>query len=110
MASAVEIVNMALSNLGADTIMSLTEDTENARRANTIYDRTRLWMMFRHPWNFTIKEVALSLLSETPVIDDYTKIHQLPADCLRVLKTDLTEGYTFKVQGRKVYSDSDTIT
>ena len=77
----VKIANLALTSLGADRIMALTEDSENARRINEIYEVMRDEVVSAHPWNFAIKRSTLGQLSETPVIG-YTYFHQVPADSL----------------------------
>ncbi len=60
MATDEEIVNLALVQIGADRITSLTQETKNAREANAIYDLVRDATLRAHPWNFAIKRVALN--------------------------------------------------
>lgn len=107
MASNVDIVNIALTNLGADTIMALDEESEGARKANVIYDIVRDIVLTKHPWNFAIKQAELSLLDETPVFK-FTYIFQLPGDYLRVLEME-DEDVEFKIKGRKLYTDTGTV-
>ena len=57
MASNVDIVNNALSILGASTISSLTEDTKNARISNQRFENVRNRLFRAHPWNCLIKRV-----------------------------------------------------
>ena len=69
MASNVDIVNNALSILGASTISSLTEDTKNARISNQRFENVRNRLFRAHPWNCLIKRVQLAQNSTAPVIE-----------------------------------------
>ena len=51
MASIVDINNAALNQLGASTILSLTEDSKNARICNARYTQIRDAVFRSHPWN-----------------------------------------------------------
>lgn len=57
--SDVAICNLALTQLGANTIASLAEGTETARKCNAIYTLIRDAALRAHPWNFAIKRVDL---------------------------------------------------
>ena len=46
---------------------------------------------------------------ETPVLDDYTYVFQLPSDFLRLNKTSVEPDYSHKIKGRKLYSKSDEV-
>ena len=69
--SYVSIANLALISLGADTIMSLDEDSKPARLINNIYEFIRDEVLRSHPWNFAIRWASLAQLSETPT-NEYT--------------------------------------
>jgi hypothetical protein len=60
MASVVDICNGALNQLGASTILSLTEDSKNARLCNARYTQVRDSLFRSHPWNCLIKRVELA--------------------------------------------------
>jgi len=109
MASKVDICNLALTQLGADRIVAIDEDSENARKMNAVYTRILRSTLRKHPWNFACKEVTLATLAETPVIDDYTYVFQLPSDFIRLVKTDLAETDDYKILGRKIYSNESTL-
>ena len=49
MASVVDICNGALNQLGASTILSLTEDSKNARLCNARYTQVRDSLFRSHP-------------------------------------------------------------
>jgi len=105
----VKIANLALSALGADRIMSLTENTTNAKRINEVYIILRDEVMSAHPWNFALKRTTLAQLSSTPVIG-YSYAHQIPTDSLRVLNvfngTEETNEITdFKIENDAILSN-----
>ena len=105
MASVVDICNGALNQLGASTILSLTEDSKNARLCNARYTQVRDSLFRSHPWNCLIKRVELARDTETPSWG-FSYQFTLPADCLRVL-TILN--YDYKIEGRKIVANHDTV-
>ena len=107
MASVVDICNGALNQLGASTILSLTEDSKNARLCNARYTQVRDSLFRSHPWNCLIKRVELARDTETPSWG-FSYQFTLPSDCLRVLGI-LNYDYDFKVEGRKVVANHDTV-
>ncbi len=113
MASDVSICNMALISLGADTIASLTEDSENARKLNAVYDYLRDEELRSFPWNFAIRWATLAQLDETPT-NDFSYTYQLPRDplCLKVirLKGDDQIDYDYRIENGKLYTDLDGVT
>jgi hypothetical protein len=107
MASKVGIINLALTQIGSARIASVTEDSEQARKANAVYDLIRDEVMVAHPWNFAIDRTSLAVLDSTPEFDyDYQFL--LPADCLRVLSTDTVED-DWEVAGDKILYNDDSI-
>ncbi len=107
MASVVDICNGALNQLGASTILSLTEDSKNARLCNARYTQVRDAVFRSHPWNCLQKRVQLAADSDAPTWG-FTKQYTLPADCLRVL-TILDYDADYKIEGRKILTDNSTM-
>ena len=107
MASVVDICNGALNQLGASTILSLTEDSKNARLCNARHTQVRDSLFRSHPWNCLIKRVELARGTETPSWG-FSYQFTLPADCLRVLGI-LNYDYDFKVEGRKILANHGTV-
>ena len=110
MASRIAIANLALTGLGADRIVSLDENTENARRINAIFELCLEDVLRSHPWNFAIQRQQLAKLSTTPAFG-YELEYLLPGDCLRVL--EVSDGTTirtdFKIENRKLLTDYDGV-
>lgn len=102
--SIVGICNIALGNLGANLISSLTEDTPEATLCNVHWDNVRRSLLSTHPWNFAIKRQQLTALGTAPAFG-YAYQYQLPSDCLRVLRVEDNDDY--KLEGRTILTDAD---
>jgi len=107
MASVVDICNGALNQLGASTILSLTEDSKNARLCNARFTQVRDSIFRSHPWNCLQKRVQLAADTDAPAWG-FTKQYTLPADCLRLL-TILDYDSDYKVEGRKILTDNSSL-
>lgn len=55
----VDVCNLALIQLGQLTITALTDENENARRCNVMYEPTRDALLEKHPWRFATEKVTL---------------------------------------------------
>ena len=107
MASTVDICNGALNQLGATTILSLTEDSKNARLCNSRFTQVRDSVFRSHPWNCLQKRVELAQDTTAPAWG-FEYAYTLPADCLRLLKI-LDFDSNYKVEGRKILSNTETM-
>lgn len=113
MASKVSICNQALSLLGANHIVSLSDGTTEANMCDALFDDVRDSVLRAHPWNCAVGRVSLNKLTSTPAYG-YTAEYTLPTDpyCLRVLDVndeEITGGISWKVEGRKLLASVDTI-
>jgi hypothetical protein len=107
MPSQVDICNRALQKLGADRIISLTQNSTSARACNLAYELVRDSELRAHVWNFAIKRTKLASDATAPVYG-YSYAYTLPSDCLRLLPNDHQEGFyskNFKVEGRKILTN-----
>ncbi len=116
MAGQVEIVNRALTKIGEQRILSLSDDVEAARSADSLWDIVRDAELRIRRWKFSITRASLAALVSTPDWGfDYQ--YQLPSDCLRVVQVgeyypgvsltdyrsaDETE---WRVEGRKILTN-----
>ena len=107
MASVVGICNGALNQLGATTILSLTEDSKNARLCNARFSEVRDAVFRSHPWNCLQKRVEVSSSTTTPAWG-FKFQYDLPGDCLRLLRI-LEYDSNHKVEGRNILSNSETM-
>lgn len=107
MASVVDICNGALNQLGASTILSLTEDSKNARLCNARYTQVRDYIFRSHPWNCLQKRVQLPADTDTPAWG-FSYQYTLPSDCLRLLRI-LDYDSDYKVEGRKIVTNNSSM-
>jgi len=107
MASTVDICNGALNQLGATTILSLTEDSKNARLCNSRFTQVRDAVFRSHPWNCLQKRVELAADTTAPAWG-FSYAYTLPADCLRLLRI-LDYDSNYKVEGRKILSNTSSM-
>ena len=104
--SEVSICNQALIALGATTIVSLTENSKNARLCNAIYKQTRDDVLTDHVWNFAQKRAVLATLSEEPAWDEdeMAVVYQKPTDCLKINFVNI-ESAIVKIEEDKILSN-----
>ena len=81
MTSVVEICNLALTRIGAQTINSLDEASAQAIHCNLLFGPTRDAVLRQVPWRFATARQALALLDETHP-PEWTYGYQKPSDCL----------------------------
>lgn len=87
MASKVEVANLALTKLGDDPILLLTDDTKPARTLNRIFDLVADAEMQANWWKFTIKRTELSALVDPPAWG-YSSQYPLPSDYLGLVQVN----------------------
>lgn len=101
------IANSALIKLGQSPITSIDDGTPNANIIKARIDFVRQFVLRLHPWNCAIDGVQSAPSSSSPTFG-YVYKHQLPANCLRVLKVD-PEEVEYRIQGRSIHCDSNAI-
>jgi hypothetical protein len=106
--SEVSICNSALIKLGASRIASLAEQSKEAKLCDEQYDKLRDEVLTDHPWNFSIKRVALAKLPTVPVFG-FANEFQLPNDCLRVLELNTGTDYDYQIEGDKLLIDIEAV-
>lgn len=107
-AAAVDICNEALALVGASPIASLSDATTPARLLNSIYTPTRDELLICHPWKFATKRVPLAADPTAPIFD-YSYRFALPADCLRVIGTDLGSTMRWTVENGYLLCDFSAV-
>lgn len=107
MASDVQIANRALQKLGAKRIVSLTEDSRNARAVNTCYTDLRDAELRAHPWAFSIERVQLPKNATAPLFHKENSF-PLPSDCLKILDPDpdyVVNSHDWIIEGRNILTN-----
>jgi hypothetical protein len=113
--SKVSIANMALTLLGADRIISLDDDSKNAREIKAVYDIARDEVLSLHTWNFALKRVKLAQLAEAPA-HGYTYQYALPTDYLRKVtvyrgarENDVLEEENFRIENKVLLTNESEV-
>ena len=87
MASQTAICNQALTKLGAQRIINLTDEGKSALVMRTIYDIKRDAELAAHPWTFAIAREQLPASSTAPAWG-WQYAYPLPADYLALVEVD----------------------
>jgi len=102
-----ELINKALTLIGATPITSIDDSTNNARVINRVYDSSLRSILSECCWNFATRRKLLVTSSET--LDWYdtglTIIYQKPSDCIRIFGTNDADA-TWKEEGDLIMSDT----
>lgn len=115
MASAVEYVNRAILTLGGQPIAVLSpEDSPLAATAIDLYTATLEQLLAEFPWRFATTRMQLSKLTTSPADTNWQYEYALPAETLRVVRTDLRDGawmlYRDQASGyRRLYSNESVV-
>ena len=111
----IEIINLALSNINAENIDSLSENTNESLAAKLFYDPVRRSVLQKYNWAFATKTARLALIEETPI--NYSYAYQLPSDYIKIINiTPLSEAYSeegnvypYIIQGRTLLCDLEEV-
>lgn len=85
MSNRTEVINRALIKIGANTIASPSEESEQARKASLVFPTLAQGELRRQAWSFAKKRATLAPLADVPGGQDYSEGYNLPADCLRLI-------------------------
>jgi hypothetical protein len=85
MSNRTEVINRALVKIGANTIVSPGEESEQARKAALVFKTLAQGELRRQAWSFAKKRATLAPLADVPGGTDYGEGYNLPADCLRLI-------------------------
>lgn len=102
----VDCCNSALQRVGATTILSLSDNSPEARACSVAYDSNRRDELRKHTWNFAVKRVVLAPDATEPAFD-FKYAFTLPSDCLRVLRP-ATADLDWQIEGRKILTNDST--
>ena len=82
-----QIANYALSKLGEEPMLLLTDDTKPARLLNRIFDQVRDAELRRFRWKFSLKRAELLALVDAPLWG-YSLQYPLPADFMGLIQVN----------------------
>lgn len=108
--TALELVNLALATIGADTISSLTEDTKEATLASLLYSQARDEVLEAHPWVCALKRAELDM--DTPADYGWENAFALPEDFLSLVEVEgagADSPRVYEIEGKRILTDLDTM-
>jgi hypothetical protein len=103
MASNVEIANRALTKIGANRIIALTDNTKEGRTVNSMFTLVRDAELRKRTWRFSIKRAELAALASAPTFG-FAYQYRPPADCLKIVDV----GELYPAADMSDYVGSDT--
>lgn len=103
----IDICNTALQRVGASSILSMSDNSAEARACSLAYDSNRRDELRKNDWNFAIARAILTPDFTAPAFD-FLYQFTLPPDCLRVLRSP-TPALDWVIEGRKILTNSGTI-
>lgn len=105
MLSQVAIVNLALIDIGAATITSMDETSNEATKASALWAPIRDEVLVSHHWDFATVAVDLALESDFVIVDEkWQYSYAIPSDCLEPRYLGLKD-YNYEVRGTHILCD-----
>lgn len=80
-----EVTNRALVKIGANTITSLLDESEQARKASLVFKSLVQSELRKQAWNFAKARATLAPLAVSVGGQDFKTSYNLPADLLRLI-------------------------
>lgn len=98
-----EIINRALTKLGAKNISSLTEESVEAKLATKTYNESLESLLSELDWNFALKEESLKLSTKQ---SQWRKgnYFELPADVLKICEVSVPSDTYWRQEGDYVFT------
>ena len=87
MTTQVGIYNRTLTKLGSQPVTSTSDESEQCRILNRIYEYVRDAELRDNNWNFAIKRASLAADGTAPAWG-YDTRYALPSDCIRLIEID----------------------
>lgn len=109
-----DILNKALTLVGAAPITNIDDDTENARVLSRVYDSALRGILSECKWNFATKRALLTVIStsltastlawyDTNTSESY--VYQKPNDIIRIFGTNSSTAL-YREEGEYIISDT----
>jgi hypothetical protein len=103
MSSDIDICNSGLAKLGVDMIVSLEDDTRQAKLCKEQYSKLKQAFLRSHPWNFATERAAIAASATLPAFGWDNKF-RAPIDCLRVLQVNEND-YPWVKEGDYIFTN-----
>lgn len=111
-----DIMNRAITKLGALRIASPADDTKEARELSSMWNALRDNELRIRRWSFSLKRVLIAASTTVPAFG-FTASYPLPTDCLRVIEiNDIyatpdqsdyrnAPGQSYTIEGRNILTN-----
>lgn len=111
MPSEVDLLNDALSQIGAAPVTAIDDGSVTANHCQRLYPALRDALIRAHHWNFAMTRVELALDASVPPFG-FAYEYTLPSDCLKIVEyngssTNLTSRYV--IEGRQLRTDDAVV-
>jgi hypothetical protein len=105
--SKTDILNKALTLIGAGPVVSIDDDSNNARILSRVYNISLQSILSECMWNFATKRALLSQVTDTLAWYDTgnTYVYQKPIDMIRIFGTNSSSA-TWREEGDNIISDT----
>lgn len=105
--SKTDIINKSLTLVGAAPVISIDDDSNNARTLSRVYESALRYVLSECKWNFATKRANLSSVVNTLDFDDVgeSNVYQKPTDMIRIYSTNPPTAL-WREEGDYVISDS----
>jgi len=101
------VINLALSHLGIDPILSIDDPGKPAQLARLSYDTIRDLMLRAFTWNFAIDRRAMVSALPAPAYE-WAFAYNLSDEILRVLDVYNSRDEDWKVEGRRIVTNQSS--
>jgi len=108
MASKVDICNLALMKVGAESITALTDSTKRAKLCNKLFTPTLERVIKHHNWLFATKRFTLSNPSSTTPIYGFQNRFALPDDIYKIIELE-QKHLDWRVENGFLLTDAETV-
>lgn len=104
------LINKALTLCGAAPITNITDDTNNARVANRVYEISRRSVLSECRWTFATTRATLSVSASTMpwYHSGETYVYVRPATCIRIFETS-EQTAMWREEGDYIISDTQSL-
>ena len=107
MSSEIEICNEALTALGENAIVALTDNSKAARLCNLKYANKRDYLLRRYPWSFATKRITLAPDVAIPEFE-FSAQFTLPVDCIQ-FREIYPDTVIYDIENRKILCDESVL-
>lgn len=107
MAELIDIVNKALRELGAASLVSMDDPSPNAERARSAWPLCRDAVLREHYWKCAQRRAKLNELADKPAFG-FARRFQLPGDFIRLVEV-WPRGARFAIEGDSLMTDEKEV-